>query len=358
MASIGIIRTSPSESGVSADVDIADIGPNLWTQEVLESFGHDRAPPPTYKIPRKEVNSTLIFTPTDVRARQLSIVPSVSNEARSSVSWRNPHITPPEENANEDEPSPVYSQYPSSPISPREEMERNLETSCHLSGLGRNSGSKRSDGSSVQVAVGDYSRSGSISAARQVFIRKESQVNRGVRGTGPQFRMADSLMPESHRTTEAGGPMNISTTPIPRTSNNPLSERLPLTSKLPPNLQNIDYGPHSPSFFPIADPVGPFSNPSNGEVDGGLPRVHTRSRTIRGLEIPEHSMHSPYIHHSPIRSNHGDSNHATCVGVAGAEGATKGNGRNWEDDPENPLNWNMRKKCYNTLLAVLYTFAV
>ncbi|KAF8455205.1 major facilitator superfamily domain-containing protein [Terfezia claveryi] len=72
-------------------------------------------------------------------------------------------------------------------------------------------------------------------------------------------------------------------------------------------------------------------------------------------------MHSPYIHHSPVPvlSNNDGSIHATsAVGAASTGGDREGLDPRWRIDPENPQNWNLKRKCYNTLIALLYTFAI
>lgn len=369
MATLDIIKTSPSEtSAASSDAGSDGVQPRSWTQEVMGTFGHGRPPPPTYKIPRKEVNSTLITTPVDVRARQLSIVPSVSNGGRSSVGWNNPYSTLHEDRAYEHpgRASPAYSAYTSSPVSPREGLERNLETSYHFSGLGRGIGSKRSEGSSVDVAVGNTSRSDSIRAVRQVFIRKESRVDRGSRGIGPEYRMADSLIqiPDGYQTPEVISPININTIPIPKTLSIPQPGQLHNASHLSSPTPGSNYESNHQSFLPPIEPVAPLFTPQHGyRKPEESPIPHSLSQTLRGMDIPEHSMRSPYIHHSPIPvpSNHEGSIHATSA-VEGQEGYREKEprlpGREWEKDPENPVNWNMKKKCYHTLMAILYTFAM
>ncbi|RPB24989.1 MFS general substrate transporter [Terfezia boudieri ATCC MYA-4762] len=72
-------------------------------------------------------------------------------------------------------------------------------------------------------------------------------------------------------------------------------------------------------------------------------------------------MHSPFIHHSPVSvlSNNGGSIHATsAIGAASTGGDREGLDPSWKNDQENPQNWNLQRKCYNTLIALLYTFAI
>jgi len=355
MASFGITKTSPSECSTSSDGAIDDVPQGLWEQEVLGSFGYGRPPPPTFKIPRKEVNSTLIHTPTDARARKLSVVPSVSNGARSSVRWSNHHITLPEGNEYENGPSSACSLYAPSPISTRDGTGRSLETPCHFGGLGRGSGSKRSEGSSVEVTVGGPSRPESLDAVRQVFIRKESRVDRGLRGIRPKYKMADSPIPPTPeaRGTPGASPINVNTIPVPRTLSTLEPKRFQLGAQLSPDT------PKNPQeYLPPIDPVRPLFTPSHTVNLENPTNQYPHSQTPRGLEIPEHSMHSPYIHHSPVPvlSNSGGSVHAASA--VGATGDREGSNPRWENDPENPQNWNLKRKYYNTLITLLYTFAM
>jgi len=362
MASFDITKTSPSESSATSDVAVGDVSPELWTQEVLGSFGHGRPPPPTFRIPRKEVNSTLIHTPTDARARQLSIAPSVSNGGRSSVRWSNHQIALPGENGSENGPSSAGSPYASSPISPKDGVGGDLETSYHFSGLGRGSGSKRSEGSSIEVALGGPSRPSSLQAVRQVFIRKESRVDRGLRGIGPEYKMADSPIPpipEAYGTPDAISPINMNTISVPRTLSIPGPEQFQFGAQLPPASPSSKngYEARPQNYLPPIDPIRPPHTVNRG----ASPSQHLHSHTPRGLEIPEHSMHSPYIHHSPapILSNNGGSIHATsAVGAASTGGDREDLNPRWKNDPENPQNWNLKRKCYNTLIALSYTFAM
>ncbi|KAF8423299.1 major facilitator superfamily domain-containing protein [Tirmania nivea] len=364
MASFDITGTSPSENSASADVAVCDVPQELWTQEVMESFGHGRPPPPTFKIPRKEVNSTLIHTPTDSRARQLSLVPSVSNGARSSARWSNHHITLPSENGGETGPSSVCSLYASSTISPREGLGGDLETSYQFSGLGRGSGSKRSEGSSIEVAVGGPSRPESLKAFRQVFLRKESRVNRGPRGLGPEYKVVDSPIPpipEANGAPDAISPININAIPVPRTLSIPGPERFQLEAQLLPVSPKNNYEERAQSYLPPMNPIRPLFTPPHTVNYGSSPNQHLHPKTPKGLQIPEHSMHSPYIHHSPapVLSNNGGSIHATsAIGGASTGGDQEGLDPRWKNDPENPQNWNLKRKCYNTLIALSYTFAI
>lgn len=364
MASPDITKASPSEYSASSDVAIGDVPHELWTQEVLGSFGHGRPSPPTFKIPRKEVNSTLIHTPTDARARQLSIVPSVSNGARSSVRWSSHNMTLPEENEVENGPSSACSPYASSPISPMDGVGGKLEVSYNFSGLGKGSGSKRSEGSSIEVAVGGPSRPESLQAVRQVFIRKESRVDRGLRGIGPEYKMADSPIPpilEAYRTPDAINPININTIPVPRTLSIPGLEPLYLGVQSSKVLPKNDYEAGSQSYISPIDPIRPLFTPQHVVDCESTPNNHPHPQTPRGLKIPDHSIHSPYIHHSPrpVLSNTGGSIHATsAVGAASSGGGWEGSNLRWRNDPENPQNWNLKRKCYNTFISLSYTFAM
>ncbi|KAF8453745.1 hypothetical protein BDZ91DRAFT_47126 [Kalaharituber pfeilii] len=180
MASFEYTKTSPSDSSDS-NVHIDYFSQRSWSEEVLGSFGHGQPPPPTYKIPRKQVNSSLIHTPSNPqRSRQVSIAQSVSNGGRSSVQWnyQNGGLAV----QYEDEGGANQERNAVTPVSPREGMEINFETAFRFSGLGRGNGAKRSGGSSVEVRVGDISRTTSAGTVRQFVIRKQSAVDRGERG--------------------------------------------------------------------------------------------------------------------------------------------------------------------------------
>ena len=352
MAYFGFTKTSPSDSSaISDDIqqDVQALSPEQLKDEVMGSFGHTQAPLPAYKIPRKEVNSTIIYTSTDPRARQLSIAPSFSNGARSSIQWSNPHTNVPEvEDHDQDRPSSLSpSQYYAySPVSPRDGMGISLENALKMSGLGigRNGGSKKSIGSSVEVAMGDVSRSASTRAARQMFVRKESLVDRGLRGCGLEYRVADSScppIPEGHASREVGSPINAITI-SPRKSS--IQDEGTLT---PPEEQYVgQFEGARPLFSPR------FRQGEGASRNSPKPPHHSQS-TFRGMGVPEHTVPSPYHERSPVVEIHGGESPST-----GAVGRMSGKDGGWDNDVENPRNWNMKRKCFSTLIAVLYTFAM
>ncbi|KAI5803405.1 hypothetical protein DFH27DRAFT_47746 [Peziza echinospora] len=366
--------------------DAVPSSPMSWSAEILELGHHNRASnPPTFRIPRKVVSSSVVESPID-QNKHKSIVPSVSHGDKSSQ-WSIPSAPLPVRKQRDYNNNIVgghgHGGGMVTPTSPRDRFERNMEYELALGKRGTVK-SKQSSASSVMVDVGEATVS--HDGVRQVYMRKKSQVDRGTRGIGPGL-----LVEEYHDNSPGGGagvaggtvggcagkldsdclsPMSFYSQdqqqqhhhhqhhqipPLPRTLDS--VPTIPATLSYPPRSQQSSL--NTPREIPRRqDSSAPLTHPyRSNELESArlTPQLQSIPQTTQnGVQVsysrPGFSpAPAPQSQYRPDGSSIGQGN----GGGSDCESLWDGN-----DASDNPRNWGMKKKSFNTLVVSLYTFVM
>ena len=359
------IDTASKAASECSDVPIDPQSSRSWSQDVLGMaiFDRRRSTLPTYSIPRKEVKSSLV-TPSDEN-RQSSFVASIVNS--SSKKSRRSEVSPRRGNSRSSrstgspESKGKAPKLPAMPPLLKEGEDSGVGAVFRFSSL---LGSKKSKRSSIDVAVGG-SEAASERSVRQFVLRKESRVDRGSKGIGPELRIADAT-PDARQIDT----MSQISTPyklLSPVSRKPVGQSTTLNQPLRPSnvdqISPLSTQYVSAAYYDHAGAISPISAPSVHEGAFGVaityPPLQPVQPRSRQFDIPALNNNNREVVYSPIPELGEQARRASSSSRnSGDSSSLEGLVWEGENDFDNPMNWRMRKKCYHTFVGALYTFVM